>query len=409
MVAVAGVLGSLVTYRIAPVLVLCGLWCLVIAAAAVMVPRESRRRVALQAMGLMVLYLAVGGMQLILLRQSDSLGYFSTALQVAGLSGGEQVYSTEATGKEGFVRILSVLLRLGEPSMMVPVAFNAGLLAVTFLVSYRATVDAFGRSAARFVPLVYCVAPPLLIWGSAGLRETSVYFGIACAVAISVSCVEKISSTKLLGLGLASVYLLVFRGPVALVVVAAAGLGIVLSAKGFMRRPHLILMFAFVGLIVVVVFQTYGDQTLADYYDQERINTARGSLGSANSGFTSDSLSPGTVGLGLLRVLFGPFPWEWLQFPLAIADALFWLGSWLLIYRSIRQTGIRMSLPLLLPAAALALAVALTVTNYGALLRIRAMVLIPLVPVLSHGLHIFLTRRRRLARAVPSRGSQNVS
>lgn len=334
----------------------------------------------------MVWYFVAGTVQLRISPQSDTLGYFETASALSG-HGGEAGDVFLVSGKEGFVRLLSVVFRLGSPDMGTPIAVNAVLIGLTVVVSMKATTLLLSGTEARTIPAVFAFFPPLLVWGSQGLREAGVFLGISLMVLAAAHLQKSFTVGGIAGLALATAFLFVFRGGIAVVVLGGVLVGLALSRRGFRGSTGPLLIVVPGAALAAYASQTvpYFNDIQRSYFDAERQAVVRDSLSQANSGFEQSLSGPLGLLASMARVVMGPYPWEWLTYPVAVPDVLAWLVAGVLVLRTFRTA----RSPFLLlagPALAIAVAIALGVTNYGMLLRVRAMIVVVLVPLLAHAL-----------------------
>lgn len=346
---------------------------------------------------------AVGIAQLWFSPQSDSVGYYSTALHIAGY-GGEAVYAPQGTGREGYVLVLSTVFRLGDPSFVIPVLVNAGALAASAVFFFRPTLELAGAEAARLVPGILFLWPPILMWGTQGLREAFVYLGLAGMSMAAIAFERRATLVAILGFGLTAAYLLIFRGAIAVSAPIAAVVGATIGGMRVGRLARVVAT-AVVGLAIFMLFTAYsGAGSLTDSYaDADQVARARKSMARADTGFGGGGVTFATVAIGVLRVFAGPLPWEWGNVPLVfVLDFVWAAGALLLIGLAVGRLGLRVWLPLLLPASVIAASIAAGITNYGTLLRVRVMVFVVLVPLMATGLHSVVQRVRARPRLAES-------
>lgn len=342
------------------------------------------------------LFYLVGVLQLEWSPQSDSLGYYSTALALSG-STGEVVETVQVSGKDGYVRLLSVVFRFGEASMTTPIAVNAVFLALTALVLVNLTQSIVGVRPAKVAPTVFALSVPVVVWGTQGLREAAVFFGISITMASFLNLMRRKSTGWLLAWLASLWFLFMFRGAIAAVLAFGCICALVLMGRRASRLAGGVVVGAALLLWLFVLPRiTYFATLQSAYFDADRVEVVRDSLQTANSGFQSDITSPMGFLATLLRVVLGPFPWEWGAYPTAIPDVLYWWVAMIVIFRTL----VKKNLPpgsglLLVGSAAILIAVTTGVTNYGMLLRVRAMVIVPLIPLLAFSVCAFRTRTRR--------------
>lgn len=141
-------------------------------------------------------------------------------------------------------------------------------------------------------------------------------------------------------------------------------------------------------------------EALADRYGQEGLELSRTELALAATGFGAGAgLSGSGFFDGLARTMVGPFPWEWSSLPAYFAlDALYWLALVSVVAIGLRALG-RPAWILLGPALVVVAAVAISATNYGTLIRLRAQAIPVLLPLAAIGVAWLLKSERRRASA----------
>lgn len=328
-------------------------------------------------------YFLVGIAELHFIRQSDSLAYYGAALSGPNTA---QTATATVVGKEGFVALLRWVFRLGTPDMGTPIAVNAVFMAATAIVLAKTAYCLGGAKAAKWPPLIMAISVPFLVWGAQGLREAGVYLGISLVLLGATRWRSKVQGSRWICVVAGFLELVFFRGAIAIVLAAALVVAsVIVGAKGWSKLLGWGLLVILLVMWFLVLPRIHYFSVLQNsYFEAERLTVTREQLSvNANSGFDTGLGSPAAVLTAFLRVLFGPFPWEWIQYPLAIPDVLFWWMVWPIVLRS-RRLGPKVEVrQLLICALAILISVMLSATNFGLLLRVRAMGLVPLVPVLA--------------------------
>jgi hypothetical protein len=243
---------------------------------------------------------------------------------------------------------------------------------------------------ARIAGIAVAFYPSLVLWSAQGLKDGPTVFFLAVAILSTLRLGEKLTLKYILILLSALIALLALRFYVFyMICVAIVGAFIIgmqqVTATSFARQFSAVIL---LGLALTYVGVTRSASVQLEHYDLGRLQVSRlDQARSAQSGFgrdvdvssTSGALS--TIPMGILYLLFAPFPWQitslrqsitlpemviwWASFPLLI------LGLWFAIrYR------LRMISPILIFTIMLTLAYSVFQGNVGTAYRQRAQVLV---------------------------------
>jgi 4-amino-4-deoxy-L-arabinose transferase-like glycosyltransferase len=270
---------------------------------------------------------------------------------------------------------------------------NAVLGAATAPIMYLCARQIFNnQQVSRLTALLVAFFPSLVLWSAQGLKDGPIVFLLALAMLASLRLGEKISFRYLALLFVALLGLLGLRFYIFYMMLAAVGGAFVigmrqLSAQSLLRQFALVIS---IGLALTYwgVLHTASEQYL-NYGSLENVQRIRSDLSGegASSAFGKDvdiSTTSGALSiipLGLVYLLFAPFPWQianlrqlitlpemlvwWSLFPLLI------LGLWFTLKYRLRQ-----ALPILLFTMMLTLAYSVFQGNVGTAYRQRAQLLI---------------------------------
>ncbi len=301
-------------------------------------------------------------------------------------------------GKEGFYYLLAALYRVFGPHRVAGLVVNALFSAALVPLMYDTTRRLFSSDAARYVPPLIVLVPNLLIFSAQLLKEAAILLLIAVMINCATRLSERFSVASLVLLGAAVSLLLTFRAWVALVL-----LGGVLAAVGFGRRDVIAGLGAGVSAAAVIAAALafgvgYSGYKAASKSSLEEASVMRRntSIG-VGSGFDAEADVSNPVAAisylprGLTTFLLGPFPWQISRATqiAVVPDLLVWWSLLPSLWRGLRQGGSligRRILVLVLPALAVSALVALSVGNFGTVVRERAQPLLILVPVVALGL-----------------------
>jgi hypothetical protein len=301
------------------------------------------------------------------------------------------VRSGEGSGW-GMVYLVAAVYGLIGRNMLAVQLMNSVFGAATAVIIFLCAQQVFHNfRVARIAGIAVAFYPSLVLWSAQGLKDGPIVFLLALAILCTLRLGEKLALKYIVVLLLALSGLIALRFYVFyMICVAIAGAFVIgmqqVTATSFARQ---FTAFILLGLALTYVgvtrsasvqFERYGNlQTL----QRSRLDLAR----SAESGFgrdvdvssTSGALS--TIPMGVLYLLFAPFPWQitslrqsitlpemvvwWASFPLLV------LGLWFAIkYR------LRMISPILIFTVMLTIAYSVFQGNVGTAYRQRAQLLV---------------------------------
>jgi hypothetical protein len=301
------------------------------------------------------------------------------------------VRSGEGSGW-GMVYLVAAVYAIVGRNMLAVQLMNSVFGAATAVVIYLCAHQVFKNSrVARIAGIAVAFYPSLVLWSAQGLKDGPIVFCLALAILCTLKLGEKLSLKYILILVGALLALVALRFYVFYMIsVAIAGAFIIgmqqVTATSFARQLTAVVLLGlaltYIGVTrsSAVQFERYGNlRTLQN----SRLDQAR----SAESGFgrdvdvssTSGALS--TIPMGIVYLLFAPFPWQitslrqsitlpemviwWASFPMLI------LGLWFAIkYR------LRMISPILIFTVMLTLAYSVFQGNVGTAYRQRAQLLV---------------------------------
>ncbi len=258
----------------------------------------------------------------------------------------------------GMVYYVAAIYALVGRNMLAIQLVNAVLGAATAVIIFLCAHHVFNNlRVARIASMAVAFYPSLVLWSSQGLKDGPIVFFLALAMLATLKLGSKLSM-KYVGVLICSlIALLSLRFYVFYMVVAAIGGAFLIgmqavTATSFARQ--------FVAIILVGLAFTYLGVTRSasiqfeQYGSLASVQRSRSDLAqSAESGFGRDvdvSTTGGaisTIPIGLLYLLFAPFPWQvaslrqsitipemviwWASFPLLI------LGLWFTVRYRLRM------------------------------------------------------------------------
>lgn len=315
--------------------------------------------------------------------------------------GGDHYYSSlanqyvggvSAGGGWGMLYVVAAVYSVIGRNLLAVQYVNAVIGALTAPVIFLCAHHMFDNSkVARIAGLFVAFYPSLVLWSSQGLKDGPIVFLLAISMLATLKLGEKLTIKFLAVLVCALFGLLSLRFYVFYMMVAAAGGSFIIgmraiTAQSFIRQFILViaigLSLTYLGVLryASVQSETFGNLRAVEL---SRLDASQ----SAKSGFGKDvdvSTTSGAITaipLGMMYLLFAPFPWElaslrqsitlpemivwWSAFPLLVLGLLFTLR-----YR------LRQALPILIFTSMLTLVYSLFQGNVGNAYRQRSQLLV---------------------------------
>ncbi|HEV2826296.1 MAG TPA: glycosyltransferase family 39 protein [Pyrinomonadaceae bacterium] len=314
----------------------------------------------------------------------------------------------------GMVYFVAAIYRIVGRNMLAVQLVNCVFGAATAITIFLCAHHIFNNlRVARFASVAVAFYPSLVLWSSQGLKDGPIVFFLTLAILATLKLGEKLTLKHLAILVVSLLALLSFRFYVFYIACLAIGGAFVIGLQtitptSFVRQFAVIIL---LGLALMYLGVTRSATTqFREYGNLETVQRSRADLAtSAESGFGKDvdvSTTVGALGvipLGLLYLLFAPFPWQlvslrqsitlpemivwWASFPLLV------LGMWFAIrYR------LRMISPILIFTVMLTLAYSVFQGNVGTAYRQRAQLLVFYFIFVSVGLTLVLEKREERKR-----------
>ncbi|HEV8429163.1 MAG TPA: glycosyltransferase family 39 protein [Pyrinomonadaceae bacterium] len=237
-----------------------------------------------------------------------------------------------------------------------------------------------------------CVAffPSLVLWSAQGLKDAPIVFFLVLAILATLRLNESLSVKNAAILIVALFSILSLRFYVFYMIAAAIAGGFIIGLRNItptnFARQFIIIMLVGVSLTYLGVTR-YASAQFERFGNLETINKSRLDLSRAGSGFGQEvdvSTTQGaisTIPLGLIYLLFAPFPWQlaslrqsitlpemvvwWLMFPLLVLGVIY----------SVRYR-LRQISPILIFTTMLSIAYSVFQGNVGTAYRQRAQLLV---------------------------------
>lgn len=291
----------------------------------------------------------------------------------------------------GMVRMVAVIYTIiGRNSLAIQFV-NSVVGAATAILVFLCALQVYNNVRVAKIAAVFVgFFPSLVLWSAQGLKDAPIVFFLVLAILASLRLSEKFSLKYAAILVLSLFSILSLRFYVFYMITVAIGGAFVIGLQkitptNFVRQ-FVVLILVGVSLMYLGVTR-YADSQLSRYASLETIQRSRNDLARAGSGFGQEvdvSTTQGaiaTIPLGLVYLLFAPFPWQlaslrqsitfpemiiwWASFPLLV------LGIWYSIKYRLRQIS-----PILIFTTMLSIAYSVFQGNVGTAYRQRAQLLV---------------------------------
>jgi hypothetical protein len=314
----------------------------------------------------------------------------------------------------GMVYLVAATYALVGRNMLAVQFINSVLGAATAVVIFLSAYHVFSnKRVARFAAVAVAFYPSLVLWSSQGLKDGPIVFFLTLSILATLKLGEKLS-TKYVVILICSLFILLsLRFYVFYMISVAIGGALIigmqkLTATNFIRQFIVIIL---IGLSLTYLGITrYANVQLSRYGSFERVQRSRLDASTrAQSGFGKDvdvSTTQGalsTIPLGLLYLLFAPFPWQLtsLRQSITLPEMMIWwaslpllvLGVWFSIKYRLRQIS-----PILIFTVMLSLAYSIFQGNVGTAYRQRAQLLVFYFIFVAVGYVLLLEKREEKKR-----------
>jgi hypothetical protein len=314
----------------------------------------------------------------------------------------------------GMVYFVAAVYGLIGRNVLAVQFLNSVLGAATAVIIFLCSEHVFNNTkVARLAAISVAFFPSLVLWSSQGLKDGPIVFFLALAVLATLRLGEKFSFGYVVILICSLFSLLSLRFYVFYMISLAIGGAFVIgmqrfTATNFVRQFVILIV---LGLALTYLGITrYANVQFEQFGSLERIQLSRQDAAtSAQSGFARDvdvSTTQGalsTIPLGLLYLVFAPFPWQiaslrqsitlpemivwWASFPMLV------LGLWFSIRYRLRQIA-----PILIFTVMLSLAYSIFQGNVGTAYRQRAQLQVFYFIFVAVGYVLLLERREEKKR-----------
>ena len=314
----------------------------------------------------------------------------------------------------GMVYLVAAVYGLIGRNLLAIQFINSVIGAATAVIIFLCAHHVFSNlRVARLAAIAVAFYPSVILWSSQGLKDGPIVFFLALSILATLKLGEKLSFKYLAILVCSLFSLLSLRFYIFYMISVAIGGAFIIgmqtvSAKSFIRQFIVIIV---IGLALTYLgVARYANLQFESYGSLQQVQSSRlDASTSAQSGFARDvdvSTTQGalsTIPIGLLYLLFAPFPWQlgslrqsitlpemivwWTSFPLLI------LGLWFSIRYRLRQIS-----PILIFAVMLSLAYSIFQGNVGTAYRQRSQLLVFYFIFVAVGFVLLLEKREEKKR-----------
>jgi hypothetical protein len=261
---------------------------------------------------------------------------------------------------------------------------NAGLGAATCVVVYKIARNISKEPrVARVAAILTLASPSMILWSAQGLKDAPIVFCLCMCMYFALRLRDRLQFKQGLLLIIFFVCLYSLRHYAAYIVFIATGGTLLFAAKKF--SPARVLQGGVLVIVIGLALSYFGaGDSAPNGLDLKRLQEARvWSASASNSGFGADvditdpSAALGFLPVGVLYVLFAPFPWmiSNLRQLITLPELIVWWAMIPLLVRgywfSIRQR-LRETFGICIFTIGLTLAYALFQSNVGTAYRHRA-------------------------------------
>jgi 4-amino-4-deoxy-L-arabinose transferase-like glycosyltransferase len=331
--------------------------------------------------------------------------------------------NTRRPGWGMFYYVGGVYYVLGENQLAVQL-INGVLGAAACIAVYKIAQLVYpNQRVARTAALLTAFSPSMVLWSSQMLKDAPIVLCLCMCALYTLKLRRRFTAPRLLLLLVSLFCLFALRHYAFYIMFAAIATALLFMAKQF--SPLRMLQGGVIVIVIGIALAYLGAaQVPQETFDLKRIQLSREWSGKvANSGFGGDiditdpTAAAGFLPLGLLYVLFAPFPWmiSNLRQLITLPELLAW---WLLVpmlvkgYWFATRHRLRQSFAISVFTIGLTLVYALFQTNVGTAYRHRAQLYVFFFIFIGIGLELRreakVRRRNQLALAQSGLAAQNI-
>ena len=295
-------------------------------------------------------------------------------------------------GAWGMLYVVAVVYEVLGGNMFAVQLIMASVGASTAIVVYYVAQTLFNNTrVSKLAAILVAFFPSLILWSSQALKDGLIIMALALCILATLRLMEKITVPYVVLLGACLAALLSLRFYIFYMMAAAVAGSFVIGLKSadprsFIQRFVAIavigIAFTWFGVIrfAATQFERYGNLQMVQLSRMDQARTAEsGFAKDVDVGTTEGALS--VIPVGLLYLLFAPFPWQLasLRQSIALPEMVIWwtafpllvLGLWYAVKHRLRQVA-----PIVLFTTMLTLAYSVFQGNVGTAYRQRSQLLV---------------------------------
>ena len=322
----------------------------------------------------------------------DAYGFLLARSWQYGSVFADEWFTAGGGGGWGMLYVVAAIYTLVGRNMLAVQFFNAVCGAATTPIIFLCAQHIFGNAkVSRVSAYLVALYPSLILWSSQGLKDGPIIFLLAISMLATLKLGEKLSIKYFLILIGALLGILSLRFYIFYMLVAAILGSFLVGTRSFSAQS---LVRQFVIIIGIGIAMTYvgvsrtATVQFENYANLKAVQSSRTTQSRlASTGFANDvdvtttSGALSAIPVGLIYLLFAPFPWQLLNLrqSITLPEMIIWwgafplsiLGLWFAVKYRLRQV-----LPILIFTTMLTLAYALVQGNVGTAYRQRSQLLI---------------------------------
>ncbi len=318
----------------------------------------------------------------------------------------------------GMIRLVAVLYMIFGNSMLVVQSFCGVIGALTAPITYFCAEKIFNNiRVSRISALTVAVFPSFVIWSSQMLKDGLIIFLLVCTMTLVLHLQKKLNYlyVALLVMSVFSIYVLRFY-IFYMVVISVVGSFFISSASSVRVLIRNVIVVLVLGLAMTYLGVVRSASTNLEFFGNlDRIQLSRQDLSrSADSGFGEDvdvSTTSGMISaipIGLLYLMFSPFPWQVSKFSqlIILPETFVWWALIPILISGIWYTmkhRLREAIPVLLFSLMLTISYSIFQGNVGMLYRQRTQIQVFLFIFIAVGYALIQERRENKKLVIQAR------
>ncbi len=322
----------------------------------------------------------------------DAYGYMLARSWEYGSVFADEWFTAGGGGGWGMLYVVAAIYTMTGRNMLAVQFFNAVAGAATAPIIFLCAQHIFRNArVSRISAYLVALYPSLLLWSSQGLKDGPIIFLLAISMLATLKLGEKLTIKYFVILIAALLGILSLRFYIFYMLIAAIGGTFIVGTRAFSAQS---LLRQFVIIIGIGLAMSYlgvsrtATMQFDNYANLEAVQQSRSVQSKlATTGFANDvdvtttSGALSAIPIGLIYLLFAPFPWQLINLrqSITLPEMIVWWGAFPLSILGLWFTAkyrLRQVLPILIFTTMLTLAYALVQGNVGTAYRQRSQLLI---------------------------------